>query len=105
MEQSHGRRPSPPRVRAPAARARASDNTAARTVAKNRARLTIPTGLDEENMMTIGVQSHGEAYDDAFVLRQAIDRDLAMIRAQPIECQPYQWPAFSSWETSAFASA
>jgi putative ABC transport system permease protein len=52
-------------------------------VAKNRARMTIPTGLDERNMLAISVQSYGEAYDDERFLRQRIEGDLALIRAQP----------------------
>jgi len=52
-------------------------------VAKNRTRMTIPTGLDERHMLAISVQAHGDAYENELVLRQMIERDLALIRAQP----------------------
>jgi putative ABC transport system permease protein len=52
-------------------------------VAKNRARMSIPTGLDEHNMFTIAIQSHGAAFDQESFLRQVIDQDLDAIRAQP----------------------
>ncbi|MSR62961.1 MAG: FtsX-like permease family protein [Planctomycetes bacterium] len=52
-------------------------------VAKNRASMSIPTGLDERNILTIQIQSHGAAFDEASYMRQVIDRDLDTIRAQP----------------------
>ena len=38
-------------------------------VISNRARMTIPTGLDEENILTINIQSRGEAFGEAAFLQ------------------------------------
>jgi putative ABC transport system permease protein len=52
-------------------------------VQANRTRMTIPTGIDEENIIAIAIRSHGDAFDEDNYLDQVIQGDLAMIRSQP----------------------
>ncbi len=52
-------------------------------VIDNRKRLMIPSGLDEENIIALSIQSYGEAFaEDAFG-DQIRQQDLELIRAQP----------------------
>ena len=50
-------------------------------VISNRARMAIPTGLDEENILAIRIQSRGEAFDEDAFLRQVIDRECLVRKA------------------------
>ena len=52
-------------------------------VLENRERMTIPTGLDEENILVLQVRSYGDAFDDEAYLDQIIDADLGLLRSQP----------------------
>jgi len=52
-------------------------------VVDNRKRLMIPSGLDEENIIVLSIQSYGEAFDDDEFGDQIRQQDLNLIRAQP----------------------
>jgi putative ABC transport system permease protein len=49
----------------------------------NRKRLIIPSGLDEENIIVLSMQSYGEAFEEEEFLDQIRRQDLDLIRAQP----------------------
>lgn len=52
-------------------------------VIDNRKRLMIPSGLDEENILVLSLQSYGEAFEEDEFLDQIRQQDLDLIRAQP----------------------
>jgi len=52
-------------------------------VIDNRARMTIPSGLDEENILAVTLRSYGEAFEDDEFFDQVQQQDLALIRSQP----------------------
>jgi len=52
-------------------------------VIANNERMSIPTGLDEEQILVLRSQPHGDAFDEDDFLRNVIDQDLALIRSQP----------------------
>lgn len=52
-------------------------------VVDNRKRLMIPSGIDEENILVLSIQSYGEAFNDDEFLDQIRRQDLELIRAQP----------------------
>ncbi len=52
-------------------------------VIDNRQRLMIPSGLDEENIIVLSIQSYGEAFVEDEFGDQIRQQDLALIRAQP----------------------
>jgi putative ABC transport system permease protein len=52
-------------------------------VVDNRRRMMIPSGLDEENIIVLSLQSYGEAFGEDEFLDQIRRRDLELIRSQP----------------------
>ena len=52
-------------------------------VIDNRNRLMIPSGLDEENIIVLSIQSYGEAFEEDEFGDQIRQQDLELIRAQP----------------------
>jgi putative ABC transport system permease protein len=52
-------------------------------VVDNRKRMMIPSGLDEENIMVLSIQSYGEAFEQDGFLDQVRRQDLELIRSQP----------------------
>ena len=52
-------------------------------VVDNRRRMMIPSGLDEENIMVLSIQSYGDAFEEDGFLDQVRRRDLELIRSQP----------------------
>jgi len=49
----------------------------------NKERLAIPSGMDEENLMTVEIKSFGDKFDDFRFFYQTVRDDLAFIKAQP----------------------
>ncbi len=52
-------------------------------VIDNRKRLMIPSGLDEENLIVLSIQSYGKAFEEDEFGDQIRQQDLDLIRAQP----------------------
>jgi putative ABC transport system permease protein len=52
-------------------------------VIDNRNRLIIPSGLDEENLIVLSIQSYGKGFEEDEFGDQIRQQDLALIRAQP----------------------
>ena len=52
-------------------------------VIDNRKRLMIPSGLDEENIIVLSIQSYGEAFQEDEFGDQVRQQDLDLVRAQP----------------------
>ncbi len=52
-------------------------------VIDNRKRLIIPSGLDEENIIVLSIQSYGEAFEENEFGDQIRQQDLELVRAQP----------------------
>ena len=52
-------------------------------VVDNKARMTIPSGLDEENILSISMQSYGDAFEEDAFVDQVREQDLELIRTQP----------------------
>ena len=52
-------------------------------VIDNRKRLMIPSGLDEENIIVLSIQSYGDDFEEDEFSDQIRQRDLELIRAQP----------------------
>jgi putative ABC transport system permease protein len=49
----------------------------------NRKRLTIPSGVDEENIIALSIQSYGDDFEEETFGDQIRQQDLELIRAQP----------------------
>jgi len=52
-------------------------------VVDNRKRLMIPSGLDEENIIVLSIQSYGNDFEEDEFVDQIRQQDLDLIRAQP----------------------
>ena len=52
-------------------------------VVDNRKRLMIPSGLDEENIIVLSIQSYGEDFEEDEFGDQVRQQDLDLVRAQP----------------------
>jgi len=52
-------------------------------VLSNNERMSIPTGIAEEEILVLRIRSHGDAFNEDEFLRQVIDQDLALIRSEP----------------------
>ena len=52
-------------------------------VIDNRERMMIPSGLDEENIISISMQSYGDSFQEVEFGDQVREQDLALIRSQP----------------------
>jgi len=52
-------------------------------VVDNRKRLMIPSGVDEQNIIVLSIQSYGDDFEEDEFLDQIRQQDLDLIRAQP----------------------
>jgi putative ABC transport system permease protein len=52
-------------------------------VVDNKTRMTIPSGLDEEDILSISMLSYGDAFEEDEFVDQVREQDLELIRSQP----------------------